>query len=41
MVLIFVWKKERNQLHFSTVKDVEVLLEGLRSLLIVEKRVLG
>lgn len=38
MVLIFNWKKERNEFHFSIVKDMEVLWEGL---LIVERRVLG
>lgn len=41
MVSIFIWKIERKELHFLTVKELEVLSLGLRSLFIVEKRALG
>ena len=41
MVSIFVWKYERNDWHFSVVKDEEVLSWGLRSEFIVENRALG
>lgn len=41
MVFILVWKCERKELHLLSVKVVDELSAGWRSLLIVEKRVLG
>ncbi len=41
MVLIFVWKNDRNDWHFSVVNDGEVLSWDLRRELMVENRALG
>ena len=41
MVLIFVWKNERKELHLTVVNELEVLSLGLRSVFIVENRALG
>lgn len=41
MVSTFDWKEARKELHLSTVNDLERLSAGLRSLFIVENKVLG
>ena len=39
--MILSLKKDRNELHLLVVKEVEMVSMGLRSLLMVEKSVLG
>lgn len=41
MMSILVLKKERNKSHLVVVNELEIVFMGFRSLLIVEKRVLG
>lgn len=38
---ILDWKNDRKELHLLVVKELEMVSMGLRSLLMVEKRVLG
>ena len=38
---IFLWMCERNEMHLLTLKELEMVSIGLRSLFMVKNRVLG